>query len=149
MTLDVLQEILNRLTAIEQKVADLETKITKKPPKPKAATPPPYEDLFALWNKTPNIKPAQAMTTLIRQRMAARWNQHPTIDWFAELFTRVGQSRFLTGGTCDFIATLDWVLRPQNADKIMAGNYDNQQIASRSNGHAGRSIFEEFLHDQR
>jgi len=41
------------------------------------------------------------------------------------LFTEVGNSNFLSGVVADFVATFDWVMKPQNIIKIMEGNYKN------------------------
>lgn len=47
---------------------------------------------------------------------------------FKELFQRVEQSDFLSGrsGGSNWQCTLDWILKPENLSKILAGNYDNR-----------------------
>lgn len=146
MMTDVLAEILNRITSIEERLAILEERVSKKKPPGKPVGTVPHDEIFALWNQTPNVKPAAKLTVLLRQRITARWREHPTIDWFAALFTRVAQSRFLTGRTnCAFFATLGWVLRPQNAAKIEAGDYDDRDPVAQPSRNGRPSPIEEFL----
>ena len=47
---------------------------------------------------------------------------------FRELFSKVEQSDFLSGraGGTGWRCSLDWILKPENLSKILAGNYDNK-----------------------
>ncbi len=48
---------------------------------------------------------------------------------FRELFQKVEQSDFLSGrsGNSNWKCSFEWILRPENLSKILAGNYDNKQ----------------------
>lgn len=146
MMTDVLAEILNRITSLEERLAILEERVSKKKPSGKPVGTVPHDEIFAMWNQTPNVKPAAKLTVLLRQRMTARWREHPSVDWFAALFTRVAQSRFLTGRAgVDFVATLEWTMRPQNAAKIEAGDYDDRDPVAQPYRNGLPSPIEEFL----
>lgn len=50
------------------------------------------------------------------------------LEWFAEFFTHVGTSKFLTGRVNSkdgraFVADLEWILKPSNFAKIIEGKY--------------------------
>jgi uncharacterized protein YdaU (DUF1376 family) len=50
------------------------------------------------------------------------------LGWFAEFFTHIGTSRFLTGKVNSkdgraFVADLEWILKPSNFAKIVEGKY--------------------------
>ena len=50
------------------------------------------------------------------------------LNWFAEFFDHVGQSKFLTGRVNGkdgraFLADLEWILKPSNFAKIIEGKY--------------------------
>lgn len=50
---------------------------------------------------------------------------------FRELFQKVEQSDFLSGraGSSGWRCSFEWMLKPENLSKILAGNYDNKQSA--------------------
>lgn len=50
---------------------------------------------------------------------------------FSALFERAEASDFLTGRSGGWRAGFDWILRPANISKILAGNYDNWTRGSR------------------
>jgi uncharacterized protein YdaU (DUF1376 family) len=50
------------------------------------------------------------------------------LNWWAEFFTHIGTSKFLTGRVNDksgrsFVADLEWILKPSNFAKIVEGKY--------------------------
>ena len=46
-------------------------------------------------------------------------------DW-EQLFVKVEASDFLSGRVKDWKASFDWIIKPNNAVKILEGNYDNK-----------------------
>ena len=50
---------------------------------------------------------------------------------FRELFQKVERSDFLSGraGSSGWRCSFEWMLKPENLSKILAGNYDNKQSA--------------------
>ena len=55
---------------------------------------------------------------------------------FAEVVEKIRHSDFLQGkiGKRPFIATFDWVIRPNNYPKVLEGNYDNRSRTSQQGG---------------
>jgi hypothetical protein len=50
------------------------------------------------------------------------------LTWFAEFFSHISQSKFLTGRVNSkdgraFVADLEWILKPSNFAKIIEGKY--------------------------
>jgi len=88
------------------------------------------DQVQAMWNAYPQLKPLKALTGPIRQRITRQIILHPSGEWWQKYIQRIVASPFLTGdidgsqGRRPFHATLDWVLGPQNMAKILAGNYD-------------------------
>lgn len=60
-----------------------------------------------------------------------RWRedvQRQNLEWWEGFFKKVAESDFLCGrSTCDFTATLEWLIRPRNFVKVLEGNYDNKR----------------------
>lgn len=83
-------------------------------------------EVVGLWNSFPELRAARSVTGPIRKSVERRISEHPSIEWFTELFLRVSRSDYLTGKVNGFTATLDWVLGPKNLAKIENGNYDNR-----------------------
>lgn len=87
------------------------------------------EDLRRKWNQIPGVKPCKTVGPTIRDRIRTRLREHPEPAWWNDFFKQVGASDFLTGRTNGtrgtFQASLDWILKPANLDKLQAGNYDN------------------------
>ena len=44
----------------------------------------------------------------------------------AEVIRKAAASDFLNGGTGQFIASIDWLMKPENFTKVLEGNYDKQ-----------------------
>jgi hypothetical protein len=82
------------------------------------------ETVRDLWHAA-KLRPCQKLSGHVLQVLKARIREHPTVEWWQDLFTRVAASDFLGGRKTDFVATLDWVCGPKNLSKILAGNYDN------------------------
>jgi hypothetical protein len=95
-----------------------------------------FEEIRVRWNAIPGVKPCGKIGSTIQDRIRIRLREHPDSTWWEALVRQVGTSDFLCGRTNGkggpFHASLDWVLRPTNLDKVLAGDYDS--IAS--DGHA-------------
>lgn len=59
-----------------------------------------------------------------------------------EMTNKASESRFLNGGgNHAFVATIDWLLRPNNFPKVIEGNYDNNRhIGDRYNGNQQQGV---------
>lgn len=67
--------------------------------------------------------------------LRARWNESPdrqTVDYWVRLFAYVADSDFLTGratpspGRKAFVASLEWLLKPENFAKVREGRYHGE-----------------------
>jgi len=86
-----------------------------------AQNSPTYE-FQKLWNEKAheNLPRVQAITPKRQKAIQAFGG----IERFGEVLTAINESTFLT---CQFKATFDWVLKPENALKILEGNYRNDR----------------------
>lgn len=68
--------------------------------------------------------------------------ERQSLQWWEDLFDRVAASGFLTGGgSRGWKADYDWVMRPDNLEKILAGNYDDN---SRTRPRVREETLEEY-----
>ena len=77
----------------------------------------------------------ETITDQRRKAIRGAVKQVERVGGFEYLFRRVEDSDFLTGRSgnwsrCGF----DWILKPANLTKILEGNYDNRQTATRAKG---------------
>ena len=50
-------------------------------------------------------------------------------NWFVEAYTKAAESDFLKGSNDNnWRMTFDWMLKPDNFEKILSGNYDNYRL---------------------
>lgn len=86
------------------------------------------EQIQVRWNAIPGVKPCKALGQTIRDRVRNRLAEHTEPAWWDDLLNRIQASDFLCGRTNNkdrsFHASLDWILKPANLDKLLAGNYD-------------------------
>lgn len=93
------------------------------------------ESIVSMWNTLTayGIKPIRAIIpeSTRHQLLRARLRQYGD-DSFAEVVENIKKSDFLQGknGNRAFIATFDWVIKPNNYPKVLEGNYDNRQVRS-------------------
>lgn len=93
-------------------------------------------ELAALWNETigegfPKVEECNG-TRLTHAR--ARWKAKPQPQYWIEVFRKVSQNDFLSGGgDKGWVATFDWIVKPGNAAKVMEGTYDRKPGANGSN----------------
>lgn len=58
-------------------------------------------------------------------RISERAGGENSLDWWRDYFLRISRSPFLTGKSrTGWRASFDWLLNPENAAKVMEGNYD-------------------------
>ena len=95
------------------------------------------EDIRELFNREMLDKPIPKVRGKLKgQRLAfltARVREYG-IDAVREAITKAAQSDFLNGGGGrGFIASFEWIFRPNNFPKVLDGNFDNRQTTT-SNG---------------
>lgn len=62
------------------------------------------------------------LKAILRQR----WREDPdrqNLEWWSDYFTYVKESPFLLGQKTEFVADLEWIVRPKNMTKILNGRY--------------------------
>lgn len=82
-----------------------------------------YHTLCFSLSKWMKLTPARV--ELLRKRLG----ENPDLEYWRDLFERIEKSDFLTAriGNGNWRATLDWILKPENLQKIKEGNYDNSK----------------------
>lgn len=93
----------------------------------------PQKDIVALYHEVLPMLPQARTWAGNRQRLlAARWREDPgrqSLDWWRGFFEFIAESKFLTGrvngngASPPFMADLEWIVRPQNFQKINDGRY--------------------------
>lgn len=83
------------------------------------------DELIAAYNEARQGRmPQCAGTELQRKDIAAALKRDPVPIWIARI-QRACKSSLLKGDKGDWRADLSWILKPRNAEKIDAGNYDD------------------------
>ena len=84
------------------------------------------EEVQTLFNKTCIFfKPCMTIGKASLPKIRALGQQY-TIDEIREVFERANRSQFLQGNNDrSWKATFDWIITPENFEKIMDGRYDN------------------------
>jgi uncharacterized protein YdaU (DUF1376 family) len=102
-------------------------------PKPPQNGHCPHQEIINLYHETLPILPRIRVWGATRQRhLATRWKEDPkrqSLIYWRDLFTYIAKSKFLTGQTQDkngrpFLASLDWIVQPENFAKIIEGRYE-------------------------
>jgi hypothetical protein len=77
-----------------------------------------------------------------RRNLATCWMGLPQADrsvqWFERMFSTAASSDFLCGRVAGrpgdqrgpFVATFDWLIKPDNFQKVVEGNYSNRSVAA-------------------
>lgn len=90
----------------------------------------PQSEIIDLYNKIlPELPEIRFWGDTSKKNLRARWNSSidfQNLDFWEQLFERIRSSDFLMGQKTDFIANLSWIVKPQNFEKILNGNYDNR-----------------------
>lgn len=107
----------------------------RRPAQPKPSTPANPQDVAVEFNKIcTSLEPVGELTYHQAHAVAfaATFMDGKS---FTELFNKVERSDCLTGrANAGFKATFDWILRPVNLEKILAGKYDENYEKGKSNG---------------
>jgi predicted phage replisome organizer len=109
-----------------------------------------YSEIQLLFNNTCITLPKIiSMTANRKKTISTRWREHPSIEFFEQLFKKVNDSDFLSGRNKKWMCCcFDWIMRPSNLTKIIEGNYDNRNTGGDSNGqHGGDSKSDYFKED--
>lgn len=89
--------------------------------------PPPYKQLVELYNQIcakAGCVACQTLNDARRKHLAARWREHPDIEWWKDYFRKVAASPFLCGDNPKgWRANFDFVTRASSVPKILEGFY--------------------------
>lgn len=81
------------------------------------------------WNSFENLPKVQAVTKARQTALKARLREKFFLDNFEAAIGKISESDFCTGrvvGQNGWVATFDWLLRPDTAARVMEGKYDNR-----------------------
>lgn len=99
----------------------------------------PQKDIVSLYHEILPMCPEVKIWGVTREKLLrTRWkedSQRQSADWWRRFFGYVSQSLFLTGRTdTDFVADLEWLIRPNNFEKIANGRYHRgaQQVTGKT-----------------
>lgn len=102
------------------------------------ASPPPcpHNEIIKIYHETlPELPPVKSWNESSQAKMKARWREDPerqALDWWRSFFSeQIRKSDFLMGRVKEFNATLDWIVGPQNFQKILNGQYVNNNNGRR------------------
>ena len=89
----------------------------------------PFEKIRLLWNDIClSFSKVHGINGKRQTAVAARWHDHPDLEWWATYFTRIESSDFLKGkNKRGWRASFDWVMNAANMDKILEGTYDPKE----------------------
>lgn len=98
-------------------------------------TPPcPYQKILELYHTgLPELPAVVLLNDTRKKHLQARWRENPVhqdLQFWADYFFQVKQSRFLLGqtegrnGGKPFRASFDWLIAPSNFVKVIEGNYN-------------------------
>jgi len=101
-----------------------------------------HKAVIALYHQNlPTLRKVEVWNETRKGYLRQRWREvaaelaeqkpitgHDVLTWWAEFFSHVGTSKFLTGRVNDksgrsFVADLEWIIKPTNFCKIVEGKY--------------------------
>lgn len=86
----------------------------------------PYKEITDLFNSICiSLPPVKHITDKRRSHIRKRWEEHPSLEYFEDVFKRAEESNFLAGRSTQWQASFDWLMLPTNQAKVAEGNYTN------------------------
>ncbi|MCI9458600.1 MAG: hypothetical protein HFE44_16800 [Oscillospiraceae bacterium] len=89
-----------------------------------AEAPVGCQEVIDLYNGICQFQPRTKNTVKRQAAVQALIDNGFTRSMFIEMFTKVKGSPFLRGEIKKFKASIDWLLKPTNAEKVLGGDYD-------------------------
>ena len=87
----------------------------------------PQQKIIELYHsKLPELPPINSWPEHLQKILKTRWREskeRQSLDWWEKYFKFVRTSPFLMGKVTDFMADLEWIIRPKNMAKILNGRY--------------------------
>lgn len=107
-------------------------------PSARASENPEIDLAVQAWNALATeigLPTVRKLTKPLRSSLRARLSECGGIEGWQEVLKRIRGSEFLRGaGSSGWRASLQWTAKPENFEKIVAGNYDRSARAGRGNG---------------
>lgn len=98
----------------------------------------PHQAIIDLYHKHTRLRRVRTWNGQRPGLLRSMWKQFPDLEWWTGFFDYVNESDFLCGrseqknGSQPFAADLEWLIRPNNFQKIHEGKYhDVQKTSSR------------------
>jgi hypothetical protein len=116
--------------------AEAEARKTRRPGSRSLTLPDSFHQriIEAYHQILPGAPKVKAWSTKRRRALDARVHERckdgrpaDTIEYWRSLFKTVAASDFLCGRATDFVANIEWLLRPENFLKVIEGQYDNRR----------------------
>lgn len=106
---------------------EIELDIEKDIEKEKKSPPPPYKEIFELYNSICISLPKVIKLTDKRKKMIrSRYKEYDNLDIYKELFVKAEESDFLSGRNGKWTnCSFDWLMNENNMIKVLEGNYKN------------------------
>lgn len=87
----------------------------------------PANEIIELYHKTlPTLPKVTAMQNEDLKNLQELWNEYPDMTWWEGYFAKVKESPFLLGQRKNFIASLPWLAKKKNAEKVLADTYQER-----------------------
>src|SRR4030042_687354 len=87
----------------------------------------PHQEIINLYHDIlPSLPKVKKWPVHLQVILRTRWSEDPErqyLDWWEKYFNYVKLSPFLMGQKTEFIADLEWLIRPKNFTKIANGRY--------------------------
>ena len=114
---------------VEGEVEKEQVSVSPKPPSAKPTNNPPYQQIQTEWNtlsKAIGLKAARDLTKSRKTAIRQRWKNEDWREHHHEAMERLKHSSFVRGSNKqNWIAGLDWFLKPDTLNKILEGTYDD------------------------
>lgn len=129
-----LRSPISRSRSIQNGSAECTAHLTVRPAGPQA--------LADAWNEL-TARPIPKCRELTKHRKQAaqrRLSERPLDDW-RSVIARIQASTFCQGeGQTGWVATFDWLLKPDTATKVLEGKYDNRDTHGQSHSRTGDTM---------
>lgn len=90
----------------------------------------PHREIITLYHEIlPSLNPVKEWTEDRQKMLRSRWREkaeRQSLGWWRYYFGYVGESDFLMGRAGDFMADLEWLIRPKNFVKVIEGRYHSR-----------------------
>jgi hypothetical protein len=91
----------------------------------------PHQEIINLYHEIlPMMPRVQIWPEANMKILRTRWKEEPdrkNLSWWRSYFEYIRESQYLTGKVKDWVADLEWLIRPKNMTKVLNGTYHKQK----------------------